>query len=106
MESNSDSDDDVYPGDLCSEDGHSIFDPDGLKGGVCPFVPTTEERVMKMIEFAERTSKDVLYDLGCGDGIIVFTTTLQTQCQAIGIDIDPSLILIAKEKQKKNRKRK
>src|SRR5215203_3423218 len=36
-----------------------------------PFVPTTEPVVESILDFAGLTDRDVLYDLGCGDGRIV-----------------------------------
>ena len=37
------------------------------------FVPTPDNVVSKMLEMARVTAKDVVYDLGCGDGRIVIT---------------------------------
>jgi SAM-dependent methyltransferase len=36
--------------------------------------------------------KDVLYDLGCGDGRIVITAVKERGCRGVGIDIDPQRI--------------
>ena len=37
------------------------------------FVPTPQDVVDKMLELAQVTKDDLLYDLGCGDGRIVVT---------------------------------
>ena len=56
------------------------------------FVPTHQEVVDKMLELAKVTKKDVVYDLGCGDGRIVLTAARKFGCKAMGFDIDPQRI--------------
>jgi SAM-dependent methyltransferase len=53
------------------------------------YVPTPQELVDQMLELAEVTSDDVVYDLGCGDGRIVVTAAKKYGCKAVGFDIDP-----------------
>jgi SAM-dependent methyltransferase len=61
------------------------------------FVPTPNEVVNKMLEMAKVTAKDVVYDLGCGDGRIVITASQRYGCRGVGIDIDPERIREATE---------
>lgn len=56
------------------------------------FVPTPDEVVMKMLEMAAVTSRDIVYDLGCGDGRICITAAQKYGARAVGIDIDPKRI--------------
>ena len=42
------------------------------------FVPTPQVVVDKMLELAEVKKRDVVYDLGCGNGIIVVTAARNT----------------------------
>ena len=56
------------------------------------FVPTPNDVVDKMLEMAKVTAKDVVYDLGCGDGRIVITAAQKYGARAVGIDIDPKRI--------------
>lgn len=56
------------------------------------FVPTPNDVVNKMLEMAKVTAKDVVYDLGCGDGRIVITAAQRYGCRGVGIDIDPERI--------------
>lgn len=56
------------------------------------FVPTPNDVVGKMLEMAKVTAKDVLYDLGCGDGRIVITAAQKYRARGVGIDIDPERI--------------
>jgi ribosomal protein L11 methylase PrmA len=56
------------------------------------FVPTPQDVVDKMLELAEVTKDDLIYDLGCGDGRIVVTAAKKYGCRAIGYDIDPNRV--------------
>lgn len=64
------------------------------------FVPTPEEVVDAMLKVAKVTSKDVVYDLGSGDGRIAIAAARQHGARAIGIDIDPERIAEANENAK------
>jgi tRNA G37 N-methylase Trm5 len=66
------------------------------------FVPTPQEVVDKMLELAEVKKDDLVYDLGCGDGIIVVTAAKKYGCKAVGFDIDPQRIKESLENVKKN----
>ncbi len=59
---------------------------------LAPYVPTPQAVVEKMLELAQVTSKDVVYDLGCGDGRIVITAAKKYGAHAVGVDIDPERI--------------
>ena len=56
------------------------------------FVPTPEEIVDTMMKMAAVTPKDIVYDLGCGDGRIVITAAQKYGARGVGIDIDPERI--------------
>ena len=66
-----------------------------------PYVPTPDEVVDKMLKMAKVTSKDVVYDLGCGDGRIVITAAKQYGARGVGIDLNPQRIKEANENAKK-----
>jgi precorrin-6B methylase 2 len=66
-----------------------------------PYVPTPQEVVERMLELAKVGKKDVLYDLGCGDGRIVVTAAKKYGARGTGIDLDPTRIAEAKENAKK-----
>jgi len=65
------------------------------------FVPTPNETVEKMLELAKVTAKDVVYDLGCGDGRIVITAAQKYRARGVGIDIDPQRIAEARDNARK-----
>lgn len=54
-----------------------------------PYVPTPEEVVAKMLDMAQVNDKDLLYDLGCGDGRIVVMAAQKKGARAIGFDLNP-----------------
>ena len=60
------------------------------------YVPTPQEVVDAMLVMAGVTAKDVVYDLGCGDGRIPVTAAKTYGARAVGIDIDPQRIQEAK----------
>jgi len=59
---------------------------------LAPWVPTPQPVVDRMLELAELAGKDVLYDIGCGDGRIVITAARRYGTRGVGIDIDPAMI--------------
>ena len=64
------------------------------------WVATPQEVVDEMIKVANVKKEDLLYDLGCGDGIIVVTASKKTGCKSIGYDIDPEMVGKAKARVK------
>ncbi|MHC4509532.1 MAG: SAM-dependent methyltransferase [Planctomycetota bacterium] len=66
------------------------------------FVPTPQNVVDKMLELAQVTKEDVVYDLGCGDGRIVVTAAKRYGCKAFGYDIDPERVAESLENVEKN----
>jgi SAM-dependent methyltransferase len=58
-----------------------------------PFVPTPYEVVNMMLDLAKVNNRDILYDLGCGDGRIVVTAAKERKVRrAVGVDLDPDRI--------------
>ena len=55
------------------------------------FVPTQDAVVEGMLKLANVTGKDVVYDLGCGDGKIVVAAA-RRGARAVGVDIDPQRV--------------
>jgi len=66
-----------------------------------PYVPTPQDVVERMLEMGRVGSKDVLYDLGCGDGRIVVTAARARGARGTGIDLDPVRIAEARENARK-----
>ncbi len=66
------------------------------------YVPTPEEVVEAMLQVANVTKNDIVYDLGCGDGRIPVTAAKKYGARGVGIDIDPQRIKEATENVQKN----
>ena len=56
------------------------------------YVPTPNNVVAEMLQLTDVTKKDVVYDLGCGDGRLVITAAKRFGARGVGIDIDPQRI--------------
>lgn len=48
-----------------------------------------------MCKKAKITKKDILYDLGCGDGTVLLTAAKEYQAHGVGVDIDPLRVWVA-----------
>ena len=68
---------------------------------LAPFVPTPQDVVERMLALAGVTSKDVVYDLGSGDGRIPITAAKKYGARAVGIDIDPQRVAESRINAKK-----
>ena len=56
------------------------------------YEPSSPEQTKAMLQLAAVTGKDVVYDLGCGDGRLVITAAKEFGARGVGIDIDPQRI--------------
>lgn len=63
-----------------------------VQSSLAPFVPTPQDVVEKMLTMAQVSAKDVVYDLGSGDGRLVITAAKSFGARGVGIDIDPARI--------------
>lgn len=59
---------------------------------LAPFVVSPPEVVERMLELAQVTARDTVFDLGCGDGRIVIAAAVGRGARGVGVDIDPALI--------------
>lgn len=62
-----------------------------------PFVPTDKSVIREMLKLAAVGRKDVVYDLGSGEGCILIAAAKDRGAQGIGIEIDPLRIADAME---------
>jgi SAM-dependent methyltransferase len=65
------------------------------------YVPTPQQVVDAMLELAEVTQNDIVYDLGSGDGRIPITAAKKYGIHSVGIEINPRLIKEANENAQK-----
>ena len=61
-----------------------------------PFVPSNKKSIQKMLELAQIKPTDTVFDLGCGDGRIVFALEKMGVKRAIGIEVSPLIYLLAR----------
>jgi len=62
-----------------------------------PFVPTPIEVVDRMLELAQVTREDVVYDLGSGDGRIVIRAAKKYGARGVGIEMDVQLLELSRK---------
>jgi precorrin-6B methylase 2 len=63
------------------------------------WVPTPDDVVDAMCRIAKVGKEDVVYDLGCGDGIMVVIAVKKFNAKrGVGIDLDPEMVTKAKAK--------
>ena len=61
-----------------------------LRAPDVPYEPSPPEVVAEMLKLANVQKKDVVYDLGCGDGRIVITAVKEFKAKkGLGIDFNP-----------------
>ncbi len=80
---------DVRPGDFESID---LREPGKRPVTDVEYEPTPQKVVDALLRLAKVTDKDVLWDLGCGDGRIPVTAAKEFGCKARGFDIDPERV--------------
>ncbi len=69
---------------------------------VVRYVPTPNEVVDAMCKLGKVTKKDIVYDLGCGDGrMVIRAVDIFKAKRGVGIEIDPKLVKECKENSKK-----
>lgn len=67
----------------------------GQEGKDVIWVPTSDELVQKMLETAKVTDKDIVYDLGCGDGKIPIAAASRYKARAVCIEYNPDMAALA-----------
>lgn len=61
-----------------------------------PWVPTPKNRVRKMLQLAGIKPGETVYDLGCGDGRLVHTASIEWKAKAVGFEFSPLIYTMAK----------
>jgi cyclopropane fatty-acyl-phospholipid synthase-like methyltransferase len=65
------------------------------------YVPTADEVIAKMFEMAKVTKDDVIFDLGCGDGRILYQAAKKHGARGIGIELNPIRVREAMDQAEK-----
>ncbi|MGF1519798.1 MAG: methyltransferase domain-containing protein [Nodosilinea sp.] len=56
------------------------------------FVPTPADATTALVQLAELTPADVVYDLGCGDGLLLLQAVVDYGVRGVGVDVDAALL--------------
>jgi len=64
------------------------------------FIPTQTEYIDRFFEIAPVSSSDVVYDLGSGDGRLLFAALDKGAGRAVGVELDPERVSEARETAK------
>jgi protein-L-isoaspartate O-methyltransferase len=59
---------------------------------LAPYVSTPSDVVDRMLTLAKVGPRDVVYDLGCGDGRIVIAAAQKFGARGVGVEIDANLV--------------
>jgi ubiquinone/menaquinone biosynthesis C-methylase UbiE len=62
------------------------------------FIPTPEDEVCSFFDLSPVSSNDVVYDLGSGDGRLLFAALERGAGKAVGIELNPWEVAKAREK--------
>jgi protein-L-isoaspartate O-methyltransferase len=88
----------------CSEAGEQTPNRQAENAAASPrrapdvgYQPSPHKVVHAMLELAQVTAQDVVYDLGSGDGRIPIAAARDFGAQGVGIEIDPKLVARARD---------
>jgi cyclopropane fatty-acyl-phospholipid synthase-like methyltransferase len=65
------------------------------------YVPTADEVINKMFEMAKVNKSDVIFDLGCGDGRILYMAAQKYGTFGVGVELNPVRIREAMDQAEK-----
>lgn len=71
-----------------AQPNRSLIDP----RSIAPFVPTPWDVIDRMLELAEVSETDVVYDLGAGDGRILLRAAKHHGARGVGYEINGGLV--------------
>ena len=80
-----------------SDFGDEFYRPrSGQAGKDVVWVPTPDALVTRMLQAAKVTDKDLVYDLGAGDGKIPIAAARDFKARAVGIEYNPEMAALAR----------
>jgi SAM-dependent methyltransferase len=80
-----------------SDFGDEFYRPrSGQAGKDVVWVPTPDALVTRMLQAAKVTDKDIVYDLGAGDGKIPIAAARDFKARAVGIEYNPEMAALAR----------
>ncbi len=85
------------PGAAWNAGGEAAAQTSQLRRPDVHFVPSPDSVVLAMLNMAQVTSRDVVYDLGSGDGRIPIAAAKRFGARGVGVELDPRLVTRARE---------
>jgi SAM-dependent methyltransferase len=76
----------------------ALFAAQAQEGERAPFVTTPDEVVTQMLRFAGTGPRDLVVDLGSGDGRIPIAAAREFGARAVGIELDAALVAASRQK--------
>lgn len=73
-----------------------------IQAGESRYVVTPPGVVVAMLDAAEVTDKDIVVDLGCGDGRIPIIAATRYGVKAVGVELDPKIVDVARRNVERN----
>jgi SAM-dependent methyltransferase len=73
----------------------------GQPGKDVIWVPTPDKVVERMLEMAQTTPRDLVVDLGSGDGRIVIAAAQRFGARAMGVEFNPDMVALSRENVRK-----
>jgi SAM-dependent methyltransferase len=61
------------------------------------FIPTPADAITAMLNLAELSPQDVVYDLGCGNGRLLIEAAQRYGCRGVGVDVNAELLATARQ---------
>lgn len=81
---------------LAFAQGQTTYQPQiGQAGKDVVWVPTPDRLITRMLQMADTTEKDVVVDLGSGDGRIPIAAVKKFGARALGIEYDENLVRLS-----------
>ena len=81
---------------LAFAQGQATYQPQiGQAGKDVVWVPTPDRLITRMLQMADTTEKDVVVDLGSGDGRIPIAAAKKFGARALGIEYDENLVRLS-----------
>jgi len=84
----------LLPGTACAQASKEYTPQVGQSGKDVVWVPTPQALVERMLDMAKLTAKDILYDLGSGDGRTVITAA-KRGAQAYGVEYNADMVALS-----------
>jgi precorrin-6B methylase 2 len=73
----------------------------GTAGKDVIFLPTPAEVVAAMLDLAKVTDRDVVYDLGSGDGRVPIAAAKDHGARGVGVEFNPKLVALSRQNAEK-----